>query len=332
MKEIFGRFTLIVILASSLVFPVVPGASASNNSLVVGSLRTVDGVPIPRMGISFAEINGNTLGSSTFLQTDKNGRFVAQIPTGSYVVYVRPGPRFDSKCLNTSFRYEVNQIKQDLNIISPAMETYVFTFIGSDPTKIVASVTPYLTNIQYESVESPGLGILDFRCERASFNSQAKPTWEAFKISGIQKIEEFGGGRYSYQGATGQRIDAKLPDDWWLNRQIRVELPRLPSIEIRKKSLKFANGFIYGTAIFSELQELSEFELTRKFNVRYRSTVKGKLRPWRSFSSRFTIDKKGQFKFRDSAGFRGRTNLEIVLVGNDFAVQSNLVQIAIQKR
>lgn len=331
MKKLIRGLSLA--MAATLFVPAgIQQAFASSTSVVVGSLKSVDGQNISKMGISFAEVRGNSIGNSTFTETDSQGRFVVQIPSGSYRVYVRTGARFNSKCLNTSFLYQVNDARQELNILTPELETYSFTFVGSDRRKIVGSVNPYFRNVQYESIENPGLGKLDFSCERVSFTNQPRVTWETFKVSDVQKKEQFSGGRYYYQGATGQRIDTELPDGWWKTPNVIVELPTVPTIEVNKSSLKFSNGFVSGTAKFTESPELSEFGLERKFNVRFRETVRGQLRPWKSFHPRFTLRANGLVKFRVPAATKGLSKLEIVLIGNDFATQSNIVTTKLSQR
>jgi hypothetical protein len=304
---------------------------ATNTSVVVGSLKSVDGQSVAKMSISFAEVKGNSIGNSTFTRTDSQGRFVVQIPSGHYKVYVRTGSSF-TKCLNTSFLYQVSDARQELNILTPELKTYSFTFVGSDPRKIVGSVNPHFRNVQFDSIENPGLGKLDFSCESVSFANQPLFNWETFKIADQQKKEQFSGGRYSYQGATGQWIDTELPDGWWRTPNVIVKLPTVPIVEINKSSLRFSNGFVSGTAKFTESPELSEFGLERKFNVRFRETVRGQLRPWRSFHPRFTLKSNGLVKFRVPAGLKGLSKLEIVLIGNDFATQSNLVTTKLSQR
>jgi hypothetical protein len=305
---------------------------ATSTSVVVGSLKSVDGQSVAKVNISFAEVRGTTIGNSTFTETDSQGRFVVQIPTGSYRVYVRSSSSINSKCLNTSFLYQVLETRQELNILTPQLQTYSFTFVGSDPSKIVGSINPYFVNVQYESIENPGLGKLAFSCDRANLTNQPLFTWQAFKISDEQKKEQSSGGRYYYQGATGQRIDTQLPDGWWRTPNVIVELPTVPTIEINKFSLKFSNEFVSGTAKFTESLELSEFGLDRKFNVRFRETVRGQLRPWRSFHPRFALRDNGLIQFRVPAGLKGLSKLEIVLIGNDFAAQSNLVTTKLPQR
>lgn len=183
-----------IVLALALV-PLTP-AFASDQGVIVGSLLTENNEPIQGKGIRFIErvplSEGSwRLGDSTIAYTDKNGRFIVQATLGTYLVTVGPGKtQSGSRCLNTSFLYEVTQDRQNLEIVTPKLMTYSIQFSDTDGKKLVAGVRPYFRNVKFSSKASPGLGELSFYCDSEFFNTEPKFIWETFEISQNQNLPD----------------------------------------------------------------------------------------------------------------------------------------------
>ena len=314
--------------------PVTSPALGATSTFIVGTLKTIEEDPVQGNLIRFVEtvVNSSGLrqfGDSTNAYTDKNGRFILQVPKGLYTVYVGKG-KPASRCLSTSFQYEVSEDRQTLDIASPRFKTYSIQFNDGDPKNFIANVRPYLRQVEFVPVDNVGLGQLSFYCDSQFFYEEPKFVWQTFQISDTQTAPDRA--RFSYLSGLGQRIDASLPEGWWMTNEVEVELPSVPTVKIRRASLKIVQGMLTGTAVFKEVPEFGEFALDRKVQVRYRETKNGKVSPWRSYSPKFKVLDSGLVKFKVPAGRPGITKLEFVLKGSDFAVASNIVKKKITKQ
>lgn len=329
------KFTLSKVIALCLLVSFAPAslvspASAQTPSLVSGTLKTLDGKAIPKMLVSISELRGTQIGDTTRAETDSQGRFFFQVPIGEYAVRVNEGSSSTSRCLTTSFRYNVSEARQSLEIKTPSFETYRIRFTGQGSNGLVANVTPYLRFVQFESVDNGNLGQLEFFCSSKFFTAQPEFRWETFKIAQIQEEPERA--RFWYVNGLRQRIDTNMPNDWWKSTDVRVELPSTPTVRIKKSSVKFKDGFVVGVAKFTEHPSMVELNFKRNFRVSFKETSKDNLSIWRSLRTTSKIDRQGNVSFRAPLRKRGNSKFEVILRGANFAVASNVVSLRISNR
>jgi hypothetical protein len=328
MKNFWKHLALAGVLAT-IFSPISPPALGATTSFISGKLTTIDDKPLQGNLIRFVEtvVSPSGLrqfGDSTSAYTDKNGGFILQVPQGLYTVYVGKGKQ-TSRCLSTSFQYQVAQERQTLDIYSPKFRTYSIQFNNGDSKNVISNIRPYLRQVQYVAVDSPGLGELSFQCDSQFFYDEPIFVWQAFEISATQTAPEKA--RFSYLNGNGQRIDTQLPEGSLGSQSVMIELPAIPSVKLLRKQIRFDGRSVVGKARFLEAPELIEFDLTRKIRLMYRINGLDKPQRWRTFPGRFSPNNSGLVPFKlQLKGATGKS-VDVLLVGDQFSLASNILRI-----
>ena len=319
-----------LVLALALV-PLTP-AFASNQSFIVGSLLTENNEPVSGTGINFY---AKTSQLWTNTKTDKDGRFIAQLPKGEYSVSISGNSTGKSRCLNAGFNYVVSDDRQTLNIRTPKFQNYKIQYVEESNNSLVANVTTTLHNLYYKAVDNPALGDLKFFCSRQSITSASTAEWQAFEVDALETAKERRGfelrSNFMYRNGLGQMVTTGIAEVDWNSPRITFSLPDLPSVKINKKSLKIRNGKLTGTATFSEAAALSEFALQRKFNVTFRVIRGSKVYSWISKNTKFASISDNIVSFKLDTQFYKGARLEILLKGSNFSLGTNIVKLNVPK-
>ena len=319
-----------LVLALALV-PFTP-AFASDQGFIVGSLLTENHEPVSATSINFYA-KTNQLWTNT--KTDKNGRFLAQLPKGEYSVSLSGNSSNTGRCLNAGFNYVVSDEKQTLNIKTPKFKSYKIQYVDAVSNSAVANVTTTLHNLYYETVDNPDLGEVKFYCSRQAITSKVSSDWEAFEVDASETAKERKGfelrSNFMYRNGLGQMITTNIVDVDWSASEITFVLPDLPSVKIDRKSVKINNGTLVGEASFNEAEALTEFELSRKFRVTFRVIRGSKTTNWLSRNTKAASINGDKVSFRlDTQFYKGAT-LKILLSGSNFSLGTNVVTVKVPK-
>ena len=306
---------------------------ASSQSLVVGNLLTENNDPVVSTNINFYS-KANQLRTSS--KTDKNGRFLAQLPKGEYSVSISGGSWNKGRCLNAGFNYSVAEDRQTLNVKTPKFKSYKFQYVDDSSNSPVANVTTTLHNLYYKTVDNPGLGDLKFFCSRQAITSNVSSDWNAFEVDATETAKKRRGfeltSNFMYWNGLGQRVTSNIIDVDWDSSQITLPLPDLPNVSIKKNSLKAANGSVSGQAIFVESAALREFGLNRKFRATFRFIKGSKVSSWNSVTLKSTSLKGNKLSFNlRIRPTKKEKKIQLMLSGSNFSLGSNSITVTIPK-
>ena len=320
---------LATVVALTLVLAPTASANANTLAYVSGIVVTEDNQPVAFSGVSFREKRSNSLGPVTFTSTDKDGRFLLQLPIGNYRVglesYFKSGK---SRCINGVFDYSVAETKNDLQITTPRFRDYGVEFLEAQSGLPVWSVSTQLSNIKYKSVESPGIGKVDFYCTQG-IPPTISAKWLAFEVD----AEGSPGDRSSYQYASGigQSVTTKLGPANWNSGNLVFSIPNLPSVKIQKSSVKVSNGRLQGVATFIESTDLKQFQLDRKFRLTYRVNNGKRVTGWITKKPTFLLDSNNKVAFKLSVSFYKGTTIEFMVTGDNFSLGTNVLKVSVPK-
>lgn len=304
---------------------------ASNQSLVVGNLLTENNNPVVSTNVNFYSKADQFWTNS---RTDKNGRFLAQLPKGEYSVSIS-GDSSKGRCLNAGFNYVVKDDRQALRIKTPKFKSYKIQYVDKSSNLTVANVTTTLHNLYYKTVDNPGLGDVKFYCSRQSINSNVSLEWNAFEVDASETAKERRGfelrSNFMYRNGLGQMVTTNIVDVDWDASQITFLLPDLPSVKIKKKSLKVIGRTLSGQAIFNEADALDEFQINRKFRVTFRVIRGARVTNWNSANPKFTSIKGNTVSFRLNTQFYKGAKVELMLAGSNFSLGSNVFTVNIPR-
>lgn len=320
---------LAAVIALTLILTPTASANANTQGYVSGIVVTEDNQPVAFSGISFREKRSNSLGPITFTSTDNDGRFLLQLPIGNYRVglesYFKSGK---SRCINGTFDYLVSETKNDLQITTPRFQDYGIEFLEAQSGLPVWSVSTQLSNIKYKSVESPGIGKVDFYCTQG-IPPAVSAKWLAFEVDGQGSSGDRSS--YQYESGIGQSVTTKLGQADWKSGKLVFSIPNLPSVKIQKSSVKVSNGKLQGLATFIESTELKQFQLDRKFRLTYRVNNGSRVTGWMTKKPTFLLDSNNKVAFKLNVTFYKGTTIEFMVTGYNFSLGTNVLKVSVPK-
>jgi hypothetical protein len=305
---------------------------ASGQSLVVGNLLTENNEPVASTNVNFYS-KADQLWTNS--KTDKNGRFLAQLPKGEYSVSISGYSSNTGRCLNAGFNYSVVSDRQTLNIKTPKFKSYKIQYVDAASNSAVANVTTTLHNLYYKAVENPDLGQVKFFCSRQAITSAISSDWEAFEVDALETAKERKGydlrSNFMYRNGLGQMVTTNIVEVDWNSPQIVFALPDLPSVNINKKSLKVSGGTLSGQATFTEAEALAEFQINRKFRVTFRVIRGARVTNWILANPKFTSIKGNTVSFRLNTQYYKGAKVEFMLAGSNYSLGTNFFTLNIPK-
>jgi hypothetical protein len=330
-------------LATTLVFLLAtPATSAfsldtSQTVLVTGSVKSVDGSPVPGIKLTFSEpFRPGTPGSirqdsrfTTNIKTSSSGRFALKLPLGTFETSLRDGSLFskNSRCLGADFTYSVTSTGQTLEVVVPNKENYKVSFVRAGSNQTVPGVSAEFGKINYVQIPNAPIGNPSFFCSRLWLPS---PLSGAFEWFGYEVADEgVPNGSYSYRDPLGQLVKQTIAPNALAESELRISIPEVPTIRVLKETVKFANNTFSGEAVFSELESLEGVDLDRKFNVALAWTAKW----WRLEVGRkeFSLTKGNRIRFSYKVVNLYGAEPRLTILGDGFVTSSNFVTVKTQR-